>query len=295
MSSDIAPPADRPAAPPVTANVDPGALARAVEHIRREVSSVVPEIGIVLGSGLGAFVDAIDVSGSIPYSEVPGFPRSTVEGHAGRLVLGHLGGVPVAVMQGRVHLYEGYPAREVVFPTRVLVRLGARSLIVTNAAGCLNTRFAAKEIMLISDHLNLTGTNPLLGPNDDTLGPRFPDMSEAYDRGLCQLAREVARDAGVVLREGVYAGLLGPTYETPAEIRMLRTMGADAVGMSTVCEVIAARHLGARVLGLSCLSNMAAGISPVPLSHAEVKEAADAIQQDLSRLVGGIVKRLGAR
>jgi purine-nucleoside phosphorylase len=252
----------------------------------------VPRVGIVLGSGLGALVDAIEIDGAVAYAEIPGFPSSTVEGHAGRLVLGTLCGVPVAAMQGRVHLYEGYSARAVVFPTRVLVRLGAKSLVITNAAGCLNRKFRAKEIMLISDHLNLTGTNPLLGPNEGWLGPRFPDMSDAYDLAYRQLARDVAKNAGITLREGVYAGLLGPTYETPAEIRMLGVLGADAVGMSTVSEVIAARHMGVRVIGLSCLSNMAAGISEVPLTHEEVKAAADAIQEDLTKLVSGIVERL---
>ncbi|MCK6552405.1 purine-nucleoside phosphorylase [Myxococcota bacterium] len=267
---------------------------RAVDFIRDRVSSVAPRVGIVLGSGLGALVDAIQIAGAISYGEIPGFPPSTVEGHAGRLVLGHLAGVPVAVMQGRVHLYEGYAAREVVFPTRVLVRLGATRLVITNAAGCLNTAFKAREIMMLSDHLNLQGTSALLGKNDDALGPRFPDMTEAYDPEYRRIAREVAEATGVTLREGVYAGLLGPQYETPAEIRMLKAIGADAVGMSTVNEVIAARHMGARVLGLSALSNMAAGISAVPLSHAEVKEAADAMQADLTALISGVVARIGA-
>jgi purine-nucleoside phosphorylase len=200
--------------------------------------------------------------------------------------------VPVAVMQGRVHLYEGYPVHAVVFPTRVLVALGANPLIITNAAGCLNLAFQPREIMMLTDHLNLTGTNPLLGPNDPSLGPRFPDLSVAYDLELRAMAKHVAAERGVTLREGVYAGLLGPSYETPAEVRMLKTLGADAVGMSTVLETIAARHMGARVLGFSCLSNLAAGISPVPLTHEEVKEAADAVAADLAALVRGVVARL---
>jgi purine-nucleoside phosphorylase len=265
----------------------------AVEHIRQAISDVEPVVGIVLGSGLGALVDTMEIDGAVSYSEIPNFPSSTVEGHAGRLVLGTLSGVPVAVMQGRVHLYEGYSARQVVFPTRVLVRLGAERLVITNAAGCLNSKFKVPELMLISDHLNLSGTSPLHGPNDVALGPRFPDMSDAYDLEYRQIAREVAKEKGVVLREGVYAGLLGPAYETPAEIRMLKILGADAVGMSTVSEVIAARHMSARVIGLSCLSNMAAGISEVPLSHEDVKAAADAIQADLTKLVSGIVARIG--
>jgi purine-nucleoside phosphorylase len=263
-----------------------------IEYIQKNVSSLRPKAGLVLGSGLGAFVDAMKIDGSAPYSEIPGFRTSTVSGHAGRLVLGTLEGVPLAVMQGRVHLYEGYPVHDVVYPARVLVRLGANPLLITNAAGCLNLDFRAREIMLITDHLNLTGTNPLLGPNDATLGPRFPDLTTAYDLELRSLAKEIAAEKKIVLREGVYAGLLGPSYETPAEVRMLKTLGADAVGMSTVLETIAARHMGARVLGLSCLSNMAAGISPHPLTHEEVKEAADAVAADLMALMRGFVARL---
>lgn len=267
-------------------------MQQTIDYIQKNVSSLKPKAGIVLGSGLGALVDAMKVDGSAPYSEIPGFRSSTVSGHAGRLVLGTLEGVPVAVMQGRVHLYEGYPVSDVVYPARVLVRLGANPLLITNAAGCLNRDFQAKEIMLLTDHLNLTGTNPLLGPNDASLGVRFPDMTTAYDLELRNIAKSVAAEKKIVLREGVYAGLLGPSYETPAEVRMLKTLGADAVGMSTVLETIAARHMGARVLGLSCLSNMAAGISPHPLTHEEVKEAADAVAADLMALMRGLVARL---
>lgn len=269
------------------------AVQSAVELIRNLLGGIEPKIGIVLGSGLGMLADAVEIHEAISYADIPRFPTSTVEGHAGRLILGVLEGVPVAVMQGRVHMYEGYAASEVVFPARVLVRLGASNLVITNSAGCLNPKFHDKEIMLISDHLNLTGMNPLVGPNDLALGPRFPDMTDAYDLELRQIAREVAAERAIVLREGIYAGLLGPTYETPAEVRMLRILGADAVGMSTVSEVIAARHMGARVVGLSCLSNMAAGLSATPLSHDEVQAAADAIQGDLTRLVTGIVTRIG--
>lgn len=267
-------------------------IQRAVEFIRTRIADVTPSVGIVLGSGLGAVVDAMKVDAAAPYSEIPGFPTSTVAGHAGRLVLGTLNGVPVAAMQGRVHLYEGYSASQVVFPTRVLVRLGAEKLVITNAAGSVNERFRARELMLISDHLNLSGTSPLLGPNDIGLGPRFPDMSDAYDLEYRQIARQVAKGLGLTLREGVYTGMLGPSYETPAEIRMLKALGADAVGMSTVSEVIAARHMGARVIGLSCLSNMAAGLSDSPLSHDEVKAAADAVQADLTSLIFGVVPRI---
>jgi purine-nucleoside phosphorylase len=265
----------------------------AVELVRNTISELVPRVGIVLGSGLGALVDALKIEATVAYADIPCFPTSTVDGHAGRLVLGNLAGVPVAVMQGRVHLYEGYSAGQVVFPTRVLVRLGASSLVITNAAGSVNPRFSGKELMLISDHLNLSGANPLLGPNDVALGPRFPDMTDAYDLEYRQIAREVAKEKGITLREGVYAGLLGPSYETPAEVRMLGLLGADAVGMSTVSEVIAARHMGARVVGLSCLSNLGAGLAAGPLTHEEVKAAAIALQNDLTTLVSGIVARLG--
>ncbi|MEQ9503214.1 MAG: purine-nucleoside phosphorylase [Deltaproteobacteria bacterium] len=266
---------------------------RAVEAVREAVPGAQPTLGIVLGSGLGGLVDGIEIAGTVAYDQIPGFRTSTVEGHAGRLVIGTLQGVPVVAMQGRVHLYEGYPASEVVFPIRVMVRLGAKRLIVTNAAGGVNPDFDEKEIMLISDHLNLTGTNPLLGPNDMALGPRFPDMTDPYDAELRQVAREVAESIDLTLREGVYAGLLGPSYETPAEVRMLGRLGADAVGMSTVLEVIAARHMGASVLGLSCISNKGAGLAAGPLSHDEVKAAGAAVQEDFIALVSKIVARLG--
>lgn len=264
----------------------------AVDAIKNLEPALSPTVGLVLGSGLGAVVDAMKVARTIPYGEVPGFPQSTVEGHEGELVLGELAGAPVACMRGRVHLYEGYAPQEVVFPTRVLVRLGASSLIVTNAAGAVNPDWNEREIMLITDHLNLTGQNPLLGPNDEALGPRFPDMSDAYDLEYREVAREVAEEQGLQLREGVYAGLLGPSYETPAEVRMLGVLGADAVGMSTVLEVVAARHMGARVLGLSCISNKAAGLADAPLSHDEVKAAADAMQSQVTALVAGATARI---
>lgn len=264
----------------------------AAKWIRDNLGGPTPRAGIVLGSGLGGLVDAMKVEAAAPYGEIPGFAKSTVEGHDGRLVIGTLGDVPVAVMQGRIHLYEGYPASQVVFPARVLVRLGADTLVVTNAAGSVNPEYSAKEIMLISDHLNMTGTNPLHGPNDLALGPRFPDMSDAYDLELRQHARETATDMGLTVREGVYAGLLGPSYETPAEVRMLGVLGADAVGMSTVLEVIAARHMGARVLGLSCISNQGAGLSKEPLSHDEVKEAGAAVASDMITLIKSVVERL---
>ncbi|MDI3257300.1 MAG: purine-nucleoside phosphorylase [Kyrpidia sp.] len=251
-----------------------------------------PRVALILGSGLGELAETFEDIRAVPYEEIPEFPVSTVIGHAGRLVFGRLSGVPVVAMQGRFHLYEGYTAEQVAFPVRVFRLLGADVLIVTNASGGVHRGFQPGDLMLIRDHLNLTGKNPLVGPNDEELGPRFPDMSAAYDRELLALARRVGRDLGIPLREGVYAGLLGPTFETPAEIRMLRILGADAVGMSTVAEVIAARHAGMRVLGISCITNMAAGILNQPLSHEEVIETGQRIGNTFGRLVGEIVRRL---
>ncbi|MCA9552187.1 MAG: purine-nucleoside phosphorylase [Myxococcales bacterium] len=271
------------------------ALDAAVAYVQAAVPGPAPKMGIVLGSGLGDLVEAMDVAGAVSYADIPGFPRSTVEGHAGKLVIGDLSGVRVAVMQGRVHLYEGYPISEVVFPVRVLVKLGVEGIIVTNAAGSVNPEFDEREIMLITDHINLSGHNPLYGPNDPTLGPRFPDMSTAYDATYLEAARGVGVALDIPLREGVYVGLLGPSYETPAEVQMLHRLGGDAVGMSTVNEVIAARHMGARVLGISCISNKGAGLSKTPLSHDEVKAAGEALKESVIALVGGVVARLGQR
>ncbi|MBK6684828.1 MAG: purine-nucleoside phosphorylase [Deltaproteobacteria bacterium] len=270
------------------------AVDQAVAFVRSRLAGFVPRIGVVLGSGLGGFASALTERAAISYADIPGFPRSTVEGHSGRLLLAEHQGVPLVVMQGRVHLYEGYPAQAVVFPVRVLVRLGAQILIVTNAAGSVNPAYDEREVMLLTDHLNLTGTNALYGPNEATFGPRFPDMSEAYDRGLREKAKGVAGRLGLKVQEGVYAGLLGPSYETPAEIRMLGRLGADAVGMSTVNEVIAARHLGAKVLGISAISNKGAGLSKGPLSHDEVKAAGDAMQSSLTGLLLGTIEAVGA-
>jgi purine-nucleoside phosphorylase len=268
-------------------------IAAAVEMIRARVGPpLAPRVGIVLGSGLGAALSSMDVHAAIPYSEIPGFPPSTVAGHAGRLIVGRLSGVEIVVMQGRVHLYEGHAMADVVLPVRVLIALGARSLIITNAAGGVNPAFLAGDLMLIIDQLNLTGRSPLLGPNDAALGPRFPDMTEVYTASFRQAALEAAARIGLGLREGVYAGLLGPAYETPAEIRMLRTLGADAVGMSTVLEVIAARHMGARVLGISCISNQAAGITGEPLSHEEVQAVAKAAEGRLFGLVAEVLPKI---
>ncbi len=242
-------------------------------------TAFVPRVGVVLGSGLGAFGDTVAERGrKIPYAEL-GFPSSAVVGHAGALCLGTVssGGasVPVACMQGRVHAYEGHEPDRVVFAVRALARWGCSTFVLTNAAGGVNPALEPGDLMLLSDHLNLTGRNPLVGPNDERLGPRFPDMSVAYDRDLREKARAAARASGIVLREGVYAALSGPSYETPAEIRMLRALGADAVGMSTVPEVIALRHMGARCVALSCITNKGAGLSEGLLSHTEVQEVAD--------------------
>ena len=231
-----------------------------------------PKIALVLGSGLGAFADELSAATRIPYQKIPGFPRSTVAGHAGQLIIGKLGDIPVAAMKGRVHLYEGYTPQEVAFPMRVLGRLGIRSAILTNAAGAINRDYSQGALIAIRDHINLQGANPLMGPNDERFGIRFPDMSEAYAKDFREIARREAQRLGIPVHEGVYAALRGPSFETPAEIRFLKTVGADLVGMSTVLEVIAARHMNIRVLGISCVANMAAGILDQPLTHAEVME-----------------------
>jgi len=247
-----------------------------------------PAIGIVLGSGLGAFADALEDAVAVPFAQIPHFPAPTVVGHSGALVVGRSRGVPVAVMKGRVHFYEGYRLDEVVFPVRVLGRLGVTTLVLTNAAGAINSAFVPGDLMVIEDHLNLLG-NPLLGPNEDALGPRFPDMSEVYDRGLRDAAEAACRAASVRAHRGVYVSLTGPSYETPAEIRMFRTMGADAVGMSTVPEAIAARHMGMRVAGLSCLTNMAAGVTDQKLDHREVLETGERVKAALLEVLARIV------
>lgn len=250
----------------------------------RRLAATAPRIGLVLGSGLGALADELSPSTSIPYADIPGMPNPAISGHEGRLWMGELGGVPVACLQGRVHAYEGHPVSRVCFGVRLLAAIGCATVLLTNAAGGL-AGMAAGDLMLITDHINLTGLNPLVGTNDDRIGPRFLDMSQAYDSALQAAARNAAERAGVTLREGVYAGLLGPTYETPAEIRMLAGMGASAVGMSTVLETIALRHLGVRVGGISCITNLAAGISPTPLSHAEVKETATRVRDQFQSLI----------
>ena len=255
-------------------------------------TSLRPRIGLVLGSGLGAFADELSDAARIPYSQIPLFPRSTAVGHAGQMVIGKCGNIPVAAMQGRVHLYEGYSAQEVVFPTRVLGRMGIRALILTNAAGGINLQYQQGALVLISDHINLQGHNPLSGANDDRFGPRFPDLTQAYWKPYREFALAAARKAGKEVREGVYAAVLGPSYETPAEIRYLRTIGADLVGMSTVPEVIAARHMGIKVLAISCVTNMAAGILGQPLSHEEVLETGRRVQSDFVALLKGVLPEI---
>ena len=254
--------------------------------IRKKAPGFVPKLGVILGSGLGAFADSLERPVAIPYDALPDFPTSSVHGHAGRLVLGYRGAVPIVAMQGRVHFYEGYAPWQVAFPARVLCRLGVKHLTVTNAAGGINPGFAVGDLMAITDHLNLSGFNPLVGKNVDALGPRFPDMSHAYTPEALEVLRAVAKRQQVTLREGVYVSLSGPSYETPAEIRMLRTLGGDAVGMSTVPEVIVASHMGVKVTGISCITNLAAGISKQALSHDEVSETAERVKGVFTTLLG---------
>lgn len=252
-------------------------------------TSLRPKIGIVLGSGLGAFANQLTDAAHIPYSQIPSFPCSTAIGHAGQMVIGKAGDIPVAAMQGRVHLYEGYSDSEVAFPTRVLGRMGIRALILTNAAGGINLRYKQGALVVISDHINLQAHNPLVGPNDDRFGPRFPDMTQAYWKPYRELALAASHKLGRRACEGIYAGLLGPSYETPAEIRYLRTIGADLVGMSTIPEVITARHIGIKVLAISCVTNMAAGILDKPLNHVEVLETAARVQGELVELLNAVL------
>jgi purine-nucleoside phosphorylase len=251
-----------------------------------------PSIAVVLGSGLGAFADVLSEQVEIPYSEIPGWPGSTAVGHAGKLVLGRLGELEVAVMAGRAHLYEGYSPAQVTFGVRVLGRLGVRSMVLTNAAGGIDRSLQRGGLVLISDHIDLQGSNPLAGPNDEALGPRFPDMSDAYSRAFREKAQQVAADLCIPLSEGVYAAMLGPNYETPAEIRFLRTIGADIVGMSTAAEAIVANHMGMRVLGISCVTNMAAGILPQKIDHQEVLQTAGMARDTLLKFLKALLPKL---
>ena len=251
-----------------------------------------PKIALVLGSGLGAFADEFAQATKIPYSKIPHYPRSTAIGHAGQLVIGTVEGVEVAGMQGRVHLYEGYSAKELAFPIRVFARMGVKAIILTNAAGGVKREFIEGRLVVISDHINLLGVNPLAGPNEDKFGGRFPDMTAAYDKRFRELALAEGRLLGINLGEGVYAAVAGPSYETPAEIRYLRSIGADLVGMSTVPEVIAARHSGLRVLGISCVTNAAAGVLDQPLDHKDVLETAERMKGQLTGLLRAVIPDL---
>lgn len=258
----------------------------------RSTTDIKPEIGLILGSGLGILGDELEDAVTIPYEDIPHFPVSTVEGHAGELLIGKLQGRNVVLMRGRFHMYEGYEPERTALPVRVMKALGVTTLLVTNAAGGVNLSYKPGNLMLISDHINMTGRNPLIGPNDNALGVRFPDMSDAYSSRLRKIAKETAAELGFQVQEGVYVGLLGPNYETPAEIRMFRTLGVDAVGMSTVSEVIVARHSGIEVLGISCISNMAAGILDQPLSHEEVMETTELVKEQFLSLVLTIIPKM---
>ena len=264
---------------------------RAAEFIFSK-TALRPKIALVLGSGLGALADEFSSATKIPYVKIPHFPQSTAIGHAGKLVIGKVGAIPVAGMQGRVHLYEGYSVKEVAFPIRVFARMGVKAVILTNAAGGIKREFVQGRLVAISDHINLQGVNPLSGPNEERFGARFPDMTSAYDRKFREMALGEGKRMGIGMDEGVYAALAGPNYETPAEIRYLREIGADLVGMSTVPEVIAARHSGIRVLGISCVTNAAAGILDQPLNHEEVLDTAERVKEQFIGLLKAIIPRI---
>jgi len=268
------------------------------EHATRVIRSrisVEPRIALVLGSGLGGFADDFEEAVGIPYEDIPGFVRSTAQGHAGRLVVGKIDSVPVLAMQGRVHYYEGYSFEEVTFAVRTFGLLGVKTLVLTNAAGGINVQLTQGALMVISDHLNLMGVNPLRGPNDERFGPRFPDMSAVYSPELQELVVDEAKAIGVEVRRGIYGALSGPSYETPAEIHLLRNLGADAVGMSTVPEAIVARHMGLEVLGISCITNMAAGISDEPINHEEVMATGDRVRETFAELLRRVIGAINNR
>ncbi|MCR5107965.1 MAG: purine-nucleoside phosphorylase [Lachnospiraceae bacterium] len=259
----------------------------------REKTDFKPLVALVLGSGLGDYAKGMDIKAVIPYEEIEGFPISTVPGHKGQFVFGYVGETPVVCMQGRVHYYEGYDVSDVVLPTRLMYMMGARFLVLTNASGGINDDFSAGDMMLIKDHISLFAPNPLIGPNIDELGIRFPDMSSVYDVELMVLIRKAAAEMGIVIREGIYAQLTGPSFESPAEIQMLKKLGADAVGMSTVVEAITANHMGMRICAISCVSNMAAGISATPLTHEEVQQAANENAPVFKKLVNCTIEKIG--
>ena len=258
----------------------------------REKTDFKPEVALILGSGLGDYADGIQIETTVDYTEIEGFPVSTVTGHKGRFVFGYVGDVPVVIMQGRVHYYEGYPMSDVVLPTRLMGLLGAKKLLLTNAAGGINENFRPGDFMMLTDHIATGVPSPLIGPNLDDLGPRFPDMSEVYSHRIQDVIRNAASECEIDLKEGVYVQLTGPNYETPAEVRMCKIWGGDAVGMSTACEAMAARHMGMEIGGISCITNLAAGISKEKLDHKEVQETADRVSKDFKRLVTKIIETL---
>jgi purine-nucleoside phosphorylase len=279
----------------MSAKANPSTLYDRAHHAAEMIRSRIklqPAVAIVLGSGLGAFADDLTDASAVSYSEIPGFARATVEGHAGKLVIGKAGELPVAAMQGRFHSYEGYSLEEVTFPIRVLKLLGVRTLILTNAAGSLNTEFTPGSLMIISDHINLLGANPLTGPNDERFGPRFPDLTVTYSPQLQNIVIEEARAMRLEMRRGVYAALTGPSYETPAEIHMVRTLGGDAVGMSTVPEAIVARHMDMQVIGISCITNLAAGVSNRPVDHSQVITTGESVREQFTELLKRVIARL---
>lgn len=277
---------------PLTPEHDEFTRAESAAAFLESQTKLCPLIGLVLGSGLGAFADQLADATRVPYSQIPSFPRSTAVGHAGQMVIGKVGDIPVAAMQGRVHLYEGYSPKEVVFPMRVFCCMGVRAMVLTNAAGGINTEYKQGALVAVRDHINLQGHNPLVGPNDERFGPRFPDMSKAYWKPYREMLLQEARPLGISAYEGVYAAMLGPSYETPAEIRYLRTIGADLVGMSTVAEVIAAAHMKIRVLAISCVTNMAAGILDQPIDHREVLETGERVRGQFEALLKAVLPRI---
>lgn len=261
----------------------------------REKTDFVPEVALILGSGLGEYAEEIEVAATIDYKDIEGFPVSTVAGHKGRFIFGYVNKVPVVIMQGRVHFYEGYPMTDVVLPTRLMGLLGAKTLFLTNACGGINKEFHAGDFMLIKDHIATSVPSPLLGENIDELGPRFPDMSDVYRRELRGLIKEAAKEEDIELQEGIYFQLSGPAYESPAEVQMCRILGADAVGMSTACEALAANHMGMKVCGISCITNMACGITDQPLSHAEVQETADRVAPLFKKLITASITKIAGK
>lgn len=267
-------------------------LVKCTEIVKKKVDFQ-PEVALILGSGLGSYGDEMDVKATVSYSDIEGFPVSTVAGHQGRFLFGYVKGVPVVAMQGRVHYYEGYSITDVVLPIRLMGLLGAKKVILTNAAGGVNFNFQPGDLMMITDHITTAVPSPLIGANLEELGTRFPDMSEVYDKGLREIIRQAARNVGISLQQGVYVQLTGPSYETPAEIRMCRSWGADAVGMSTACEAMAAKHMGMQVCGISCITNLAAGMSNKPLDHKEVQETADRVEAEFKKLVTETIRLMG--